>query len=541
MIESDKRHAMYQMHRAGMSLRAISHQMNVSRATVAAVIRQQGKMPRIERKDRIHVDPDLLRRLHDECGGWKQRIHERLVEEHRIPISYSTLTRLLRNLGIGNSRNVRCDQVPDEPGLEMQHDTSVYRVLLGGQRVKLMASLLYLRYSKRRYLKFYRVFNRFAMKCFLHEALMFWGHAPKQCVIDNTNLARWRGTGSRAVIMPEMAEFARQYGFIFICHELLHCNRKAGEERGFWTVETNFLPGRRFEDLADLNRQAFQWATVRREHRPTGKSRLIPAKAFEHERNFLGKLSPFLTPPYRTEERGTDQYGYLQFQANYYWVPGTKREAVKLLIYADRIKVFQRGDCVAEYPLPADHVTNQRFSPAGQPRPRSWPKNQKRSSEPEERRLRAMGPEVAAYVDFAVKTPGLQRHRFVRELFALSRRVTRGVFVQTVERALRYRIVEVSTLQRIAWNYVSQGGWSALDGDEVVIDEDFRDRPAYREGCLTDEPDFARYESVVEEELEEQEVEEEIDQEDPRDEAEEDSRDETEKDPRDDESEDHHG
>ncbi len=51
---------------------------------------------------------------------------------------------------------------------------------VGGQRVKLVASLLYLRYSKRRYLKFYRVFNRFTMKCFLHEALMFWGATP-QC------------------------------------------------------------------------------------------------------------------------------------------------------------------------------------------------------------------------------------------------------------------------------------------------------------------------------------------------------------------------
>jgi hypothetical protein len=84
--------------------------------------------------------------------------------------------------------------------------------------------------------------------------------------------------------------------------------------------------------------------------------------------------------------------------------------------------------------------------------------------------------------------------------------VTREVFVQTVERALRYRIVEVSTLQRIAWNYVSQGGWSALDCDEVAIDEDFRDRPAYREGCLTDEPDFSRYEPVVENEVAEEEV-----------------------------------
>ena len=27
------------------------------------------------------------------------------------------------------------------------------------------------------------MFNRFAMKCFLHEALMFWGYAAKQCLV----------------------------------------------------------------------------------------------------------------------------------------------------------------------------------------------------------------------------------------------------------------------------------------------------------------------------------------------------------------------
>jgi hypothetical protein len=120
------------------------------------------------------------------------------------------------------------------------------QVELAGRRVKLVASLIYLRYSKRRYLKFYRAFDRFKMKCFFHEALMFWGYAARQCIIDNTNLARLRGTGANALIVPEMEAFAKQYGFVFRCHEIDHCNRKAGEERSFWTVETNFLPGRTF-------------------------------------------------------------------------------------------------------------------------------------------------------------------------------------------------------------------------------------------------------------------------------------------------------
>jgi len=79
--------------------------------------------------------------------------------------------------------------------------------LLGIKRVLLQASLLYFRFSKIRYLKFYPSFDRFKMKCFLHEALSFWGYAADVCIIDNTSLARLRGTGKNAVIVPEMQQF----------------------------------------------------------------------------------------------------------------------------------------------------------------------------------------------------------------------------------------------------------------------------------------------------------------------------------------------
>src|SRR5439155_671449 len=184
-----------------------------------------------------------------------------------------------------------------------------------------IASLLYLRYSKRRYLQFFRKFNRFRMKCFLHTALMFWGYAGRICVIDNTNLARLRGTGRNAVIVPEMAAFATAHGFRFVCHEKGHANRKAGEERSFWTVETNFFPGRHFSSLEDLNQQALEWSTVRMEHRPVSKTGLIPAQAFEQERAALVALPAHLPAPYLCHERKTDQYGYVPFDGNYYWIP----------------------------------------------------------------------------------------------------------------------------------------------------------------------------------------------------------------------------
>ena len=170
MIDPDMRNAIYQLHLQGIPLRKISSQFKISRNTVRSIIGQQGKMPSTVRKDKIHIDPELLGRLYKECRGWVQRVHEKLLEEENIQVSYPTLTRLLRELGLGKSPKARCASVPDEPGLEMQHDTTVYQVPLAGVRTRVIASLLYLRYSKRRYLKFYRAFNRFAMKCFLHEA-----------------------------------------------------------------------------------------------------------------------------------------------------------------------------------------------------------------------------------------------------------------------------------------------------------------------------------------------------------------------------------
>jgi hypothetical protein len=468
---------------------------------VRKIVKQQGKVARQERKDKKQIDTELLERLYRECDGWIQRIHEKLNEEEGIQIGYSTLTRMLRELGLSRQQPLRCDRVPDEPGAEMQHDTTVYRVLLAGLWVTLIASLVYLRYSKRRYLKFYRVFNRFMMKCFLHEALMFWGHSPRRCVIDNTNLARLRGVGSHAVIVPEMEAFSQRYGFQFVCHALDHPNRKAGNERSFWSVETSFLPGRVFASLEDLNAQARQWATERMEHRVLTKARVIPARLFEHERLYLNPLPAHLPAPYQAHQRVTDQYGYVAFGANYYWVPGTRRDDVKVLQYADRLKIFRCHDCVAEYPLPPDGTRHQHYSPAGEPKPQYQPRKRRREARLEEQRLRALGDDVSAYLDFALSAPGVQRHRFTRELFALSRKLTGDVFRQTARRAHRYRILELATLRRIAWLCLSQEE-DVLPEPEV--DEDFRQRPAYQEGYLTQQPDLSAYDQLSEPDQEEE-------------------------------------
>jgi hypothetical protein len=84
----------------------------------------------------------------------------------------------------------------------------------------------------------------------------------------------------------------------------------------------------------------------------------------------------------------------------------------------------------------------------------------------------------------------------LRKLFALSQKVTPALFIRSIERALRYRITSMATIERIAALCMSQGA-EALPF--VEVDEGFREREAYQEGRLTDQPDLSVYQDASEE------------------------------------------
>jgi len=494
MIEPDKRKAIYLLHQEGMGIREISRQMKVSTNTVSAIIGQGGQEAQATRSDKVDIDTELVSRIYLKCDGRVQRTHEMLGEEHGIDIGYSTLSRIIRELGFGKRRKKRCGQEPDEPGAEMQHDTSPYRVKIANRRVLVQGSLLYFRYCKLRYLKFYRAFDRFKMKCFFHEALTFWEYAAADCIIDNTNLARLYGTGKNAVIHPEMAQFAKQYGFEFFCHEEGHANRKAGNERGFYTVETNFFPGREFANLEDMNHQARRWATVRMANRPTTKTRLIPIQVFEHEKPYLKKLPVYVPAPYLVFTRGTDQYGYVAFGGNYYWVPGTSRHDVKVLQYDEYLMIYHNRELLGRYRIPADGVKNKRIAPEGQSITPYMPKNRKKPTTKQESILREAAKEIDAYLTFAIQNGVKQKHRFIRALYGLYRKMASAVFIKTVNRALKYRITDIKIVERIATLQLTAANCQV---PLPQIDRQLEKRDAYIDGYFADDVDLSVYDKIT--------------------------------------------
>ena len=111
MIEADKRKAIYLLHKEGMGIREISRHMNISTNTVSTIIDQGGELPQTTRSDKIKIDTELVSRVYHQCDGRVQRTHEMLIEEHGIDIGYSTLSRIIRELGFGTTRKKRCHRV----------------------------------------------------------------------------------------------------------------------------------------------------------------------------------------------------------------------------------------------------------------------------------------------------------------------------------------------------------------------------------------------------------------------------------------------
>jgi hypothetical protein len=481
----------------GKKKKEIARFLRIDVKTVRSILAREPDSVQ-NRSDKIQLDYDLLKNLHAECDGYVQRMHEILTEEHKIPIGYSTLTRLLREYGIGERREQRSQRYPDIPGAEMQQDTSVYYLKLGEQRRKLICCGLYFRYSKMRYVKFFTRFNRFRMKCFFHEALTFYGHTARTCIIDNTNLAVLYGTGERAVFHPEMIAFASTYGFQWKAHRIGQKNRKAGKERNFFTLETNFFPGRTFHDLEDLNRKAFQWATGRFASRPQPKTRLIPLELFEQEKPYLVKLPAYVEPPYKEHIRGVDQYGYVAIDGNFYWVPEKVHGKLTVIEYEKSISIYHSHRKLQDYPLPPEGVKNTPFAPPGVTPPHQAPRSRKYGCKEEEKRLRQMGSPCFEYVDYiqsaSCKIP--YKPKFIRELHRLAKKMSSALFLKTVERALHYHIDSIASVERIAEQLVRN---EVRQLPEIPLPDRYESRKSYQEGRFSAEADLNRYNELMEE------------------------------------------
>ncbi len=110
--------------------------------------------------------------------------------------------------------------------------------------------------------------------------------------------------------------------------------------------------------------------------------------------------------------------------------------------------------------------------------------------------MRTAADEIDAYLSFALKEKGAKsKHRFIRQLYGLYKKMALSLLIKTIKRAKKYRITDIQTLESIAVLLIKEGNY---DMPSAQIDSEFKNRQAYHEGRFAGHVDLADYDKMME-------------------------------------------
>jgi len=238
------------------------------------------------------------------------------------------------------------------PGEQAQVDWAHFgNLLVGSAERQLMAFVMVLSFSRMVFLRFYLDAR---MSSFLHghaSGFEFFGGVPRVLLYDNLKSAVLERKGDAIRFHPTLLELSAHYRYEPRPVAVARGNEKGRVERAIQYIRTSFFPARKYDGLADLNRQALEWCqTTAAERRSHENEKLLVRDAFEQERPLLLALPEH---GYVCDERTTADIGktpYARFDLNDYSVPATvTRRSVTVVASLERVRIFDGVELVAEH------------------------------------------------------------------------------------------------------------------------------------------------------------------------------------------------
>lgn len=181
------------------------------------------------------------------------------------------------------------------------------------------------------------------------------GAVPRTLVWDGEGcIGQWRQ--GRQVLTAECQRFRGTLGVGVRLCKPNDPEAKGMNERANGYYETSFLPGRRFEDVADFNAQLTSWL-LKANRRVHATTRLVPAEQLYEDRGAMVPLPPVLPDPsFRTRTRLPRDH-YVRFETNDYSVNpryvgrlvDVRADLDSVVVTADRIEVARHRRCLATH------------------------------------------------------------------------------------------------------------------------------------------------------------------------------------------------
>lgn len=366
MLDVEEWMDIHQLAKAGHSIRAIARLTGRSRNTVAKLLAQNAPVPFQQRARASQLDP------------FKEYLEQRLsqfplsavrlfaeIQPMGYPGSISVLRRFLATRRGAEEAQARATvRFETPPGQQAQVDWAYCGSFpdAAGQPVKIYVLVMVLGFSRMLYIQFTTSMELEQLLACHKEAFAFFGGWPRELLYDN--MAQVRLPGNREW-NPLYLDFAHHYGIVPRTCRVRRPRTKGKVERMVDYVKDNFLLGRRFADLLDLNAQGVHWLTHTanvRLHSTTGQ-RPVDLLAAE------GLTAHASIVPYcftQKQVRRVNAEGFVQLEKSRYSVPpehvgqtvlveaGEQTVTVRVgeLIVAQHPRAKGAGACVTQ----AEHV-----------------------------------------------------------------------------------------------------------------------------------------------------------------------------------------
>lgn len=204
-------------------------------------------------------------------------------------------------------------------------------------------------YSRAMYIEFTKCCDIHSFLRCLMNALEYFGGVPKTMLTDQMKtVILGMGDDRKPRWHPLFEDFAATIGMIPKVCRVRRPQTKGKVERGVQFIEQNFMPGREFTDLGDLNRQALHWCDEqnRRIHGTTGER---PVDRLPQEK--LGTLPPpGRWAKERFEPRKVSRDGFVSYDGVRYGVPWqfSGRE-VKVREVNEFVEIYYEKQLIAKH------------------------------------------------------------------------------------------------------------------------------------------------------------------------------------------------
>jgi transposase len=350
-----------QLAQQGYSVRAIARQTGASRNTVAKLLAQTAPQPfrTPPRPSKLDAFKPYLQQRLQECSLSAVR----LLAEIR-PMGYTgsvcVLRRYLASLkGQQQAQAKATVRFETPPGHQAQVDWAHAGTFAAasGQPLKVSLFLMVLGFSRMLYIQFTPSMALPQLLACHQEAFAFWGGWPRELLYDNMAQVRLPGGAWN----PLFLDFAHHYGFVPRTCRVRRPRTKGKVERMVDYVKDNFLTGRAFVDLADLNAQGRRWLAETANSRIHATTGARPCDLLAEEGlTLLTRIAPYrLTSK---SLRRVSAEGFVHLEKSRYSVPpehvgktvvveaGEQQVIIRAgeLIVAEHPRAVQPGSCVVQ-------------------------------------------------------------------------------------------------------------------------------------------------------------------------------------------------